>query len=930
MPLGVSQGRFANALRNASPSRSDVLVFDQASTASAIKTDLGPTADGIAGMPGFVLSGFGGENSPLISDQCPHVHRFRSLCKKLLYVVTHLPHSPHRIGHHFSSEGFRLLEIDWTPMSLSSTKRRRSFNTDSDDSDSDEDVLSANSSAQHELLKPELLGHVKYDDPSVFRRLRIYDEADADIDHCHEKYQEVQGQHLRRLRQIAGELRKAVDKEGNIHYQSVEKTPKKIEHEHEKMMYDPLTAIFTFLQKFGNDNVGALREFKFAADTAVLLPPSRSAEAYTPSVAKFRPDFNLLDKTADGPFWDTCAGFAEIKVKEEENSLPHTESSIKPAILQCADYARYHMAFRPFWIFSVTLLITGTVFRVMIVDRDGVVLSPLHSIYDDNKSRDPERQPDAKTFVRVVRALTRRLTDYQLGQDPSVTPVTRDELSGYLQESSIPASVESVIHLEGGDYYPSYRISRFGNDCGTWCTVGPPIWVSLSLLGRGTEVWRVVELYQSGGKWVLTGDIHILKSAWRNPLKLAETDVYNVIAGLKREADDADERTKSASGAAEQDKKPTFPAGIATHRCGSDVFYYEDPRTWSKITTAHLRGDVDDPNRPSKALHRIILSMVGQPLWKYTDELQLLNAFYAIVEAHQYLCEKGILHRDISAGNMLLWPGGAAAGFLYDFDMADVVRSLADHLITQEAVDPVRRSGNSRSGNLVMTQGSVRSRVDYTTSRQQGVPVTGTLQFMALELLQAVHAGIPMPHHSAHDLESIAYVLGYTVLRRLVTTPGCPESLDKVFDTHFGGMTVEAIIYERANGPQPLSWAYRHKDDQIKQFALEHMSYALNTLFRSLRRKLARFYTAQEDSQEDQYVSMSLSEYNVHEDDQHDEERITHAFFLKLLKEAIDTLHQYPSMVKKFDPELETLRPLSTAQSGSDKPSKKKARANKK
>ncbi|KAH9935475.1 uncharacterized protein B0H18DRAFT_951014 [Fomitopsis serialis] len=712
-------------------------------------------------------------------------------------------------------------------------------------------TLAANSSAQHELLKPELLGHVKYDDPSVFRRLQIYDEADADIDHCHEEYQKQQGQHLHRLRQISGDISKAVNKEGDIQDDS----KKKVEREHEKMMYNPLN--------FGNDNVGALREFKFAVNTAVLLPPSRCAEAYTPGVAEFRPDFNLLDKTADGPFWDSCAGFAEIKVKEEENSLPRTESSIKAAILQCADYARYHMAFRPFWIFSVTLLITGTVFRVMIVDRDGVVLSPLHSIYDDNKSRDPGRQPDAKTFVRVVRALTRRLTDYQLGQDPSVTPVTRDELSGYLQEgSSIPASVESVIHLEGGDYYPSYRISRFGKDSGTWCTVGPPIWVSLSLLGRGTEVWRVVELCQSGGKWVLTGDIHILKSAWRNPLKLAETDVYNVIAGLKREADDADERTKSASGAADQDKKPTFPAGIATHRYGSDVFYYKDPQTWSKITTANLRGDADDPNCPSKALHRIILPMVGQPLWKYTDELQLLNAFYAIVEAHQYLCEKGILHRDISAGNMLLWPGGAAAGFLYDFDMADVVRSLIDHLTTQEAVGPVKRVVDSRFGKAVMTEGSVRSRVDYTTSRQQGVPVTGTLQFMALGLLRAVHAGTQVPHVSAHDLESIAYVLGYTVLRRLVTAKKAGK-----------------ILY--SSGRQS--------------------------------RRPVHFQVP----------------FQVHEDDQHDEEPITHAFFLNLLKQAINTLQQNPWMVKKFNPEVDTLRPLSTPQSGSDKPSKKRARVNK-
>lgn len=32
-----------------------------------------------------------------------------------------------------------------------------------------------------------MLGRITYDDPSVFRRLRVYDESPSAIDHCHER-----------------------------------------------------------------------------------------------------------------------------------------------------------------------------------------------------------------------------------------------------------------------------------------------------------------------------------------------------------------------------------------------------------------------------------------------------------------------------------------------------------------------------------------------------------------------------------------------------------------------------------------------------------------------------------------------------------------------------------------------------------------------
>lgn len=55
----------------------------------------------------------------------------------------------------------------------------------------------------HTILSNELLGRVKYDDPTVFARLHINDEDDTLIDQCHRQYQVQHEDNLNELRRIA-------------------------------------------------------------------------------------------------------------------------------------------------------------------------------------------------------------------------------------------------------------------------------------------------------------------------------------------------------------------------------------------------------------------------------------------------------------------------------------------------------------------------------------------------------------------------------------------------------------------------------------------------------------------------------------------------------------------------------------------------------
>ena len=107
----------------------------------------------------------------------------------------------------------------------------------------------------------------------------------------------------------------------------------------------------------------------------------------------------------------------------------------------------------------------------------------------------------------------------------------------------------------------------------------------------------------------------------------------------------------------------------------------------------------------------------------------------------------------------------------------------------------------------------------------------GTLQFMALALLEAIQRKEAVEHTPGHDLESIVYLLGYSVLRRLVGSAGCPESLEKFFKNCFGQENVGDIADKRRDR-QPLSWWYRDKGE--RQYISQQTSGIMRALFSDL------------------------------------------------------------------------------------------------
>ncbi|KAH9843517.1 uncharacterized protein C8Q71DRAFT_728758 [Rhodofomes roseus] len=730
---------------------------------------------------------------------------------------------------------------------------------------------SAHSTSEHRTLTQELLGRVAYDQDSVFERLRIFDEDATVIDRCHGRYQVEQAQNLEDLVGISRDpdvVSRGVSRgDGN---EQTWQDRKHQETEVEAQMYGPLQNIFDFLTDFDGPQHAQRRFIMASNSTHHWEAPESAEEAYTPGFARSRPDFDLVRGETEAHYWDSYLGFAEIMVDPTENEPPRDlQKTVANAVLQCADHARIHLSCRQFWIFTVVLLITGTDFRVMIVDHGGVLLSPLHSIIDDSDlgSAGPR---DAKTFVRVVRALTRLLSDDALGKDPSASSITRRELEGYAARSgeNLSRELRTRILPDGdGTRFPSYLVSFPESGGRTWCTIGPPIWVSSSLLGRATTVWRVIEVvYSENVQRVFAGRLHVLKSSWRDPRRSREADIYTLISTFE-----------------------DCPAGIPQLVCGGDVTY-DVPPTMKKLTTAAIRGAVEGPE--SRVLHRIILNIVGEPLWRYTDELQLLCAFRDIVQVHQYLYEKGILHRDISPGNMFLWTGplAAAAGFLSDLDMARVDESVLGHPVHQEVAEPVLKAIGP-TGERIMTQPAVRTHIRFTETKPRGMPITGTLQFMALQLLEAMDNNQPIEHTVVHDLESIGSVLGYSILRRLLTIPRHPGPLSKVFKDIFGAMEVKRIVLQRTRR-QPLSWYVEVKDAVTKHFITDHLSPPVAEVMNCLERAIKAAHEADRNNEKlDMYPRLSR--------DSSTNAVCTHAYFLGVLNEAIEELEQTPSLMKR-------------------------------
>ncbi|KAJ7719916.1 hypothetical protein B0H16DRAFT_1336298 [Mycena metata] len=254
-------------------------------------------------------------------------------------------------------------------------------------------------------------------------------------------------------------------------------------------------------------------------------------------------------------------------------------------------------------------------------------------------------------------------------------------------------------------------------------TIGSILSSSDGLFSRATHVYRVI----------LEEDVHLekppiyaLKDVWRQACRRPEVDFYDTIA----------------KHCIEKDVKMD---GMARCYGSVDLSVSNGALTPTWDPTRHRTRLTGKGSSFQRCHTRSLLTPVGKPLKFFTSTKPMVQALHHTVLHHEIAFQAGVLHRDISDGNVLFEETAADAdpkGFLVDWDYAEFT---PEGLKNFESWFPERKDEQDQYKNLD------KSLKD----------ITGTLPFMAIQILK--NDGVS--HQPHHDLESIYWLLVWMILR---------------------------------------------------------------------------------------------------------------------------------------------------------------------
>ncbi|EPQ49957.1 hypothetical protein GLOTRDRAFT_134406, partial [Gloeophyllum trabeum ATCC 11539] len=272
----------------------------------------------------------------------------------------------------------------------------------------------------------------------------------------------------------------------------------------------------------------------------------------------------------------------------------------------------------------------------------------------------------------------------------------------------------SVVLLPGS---PSQVEERY-------LTIGRPLFATESNFGRGTRVWLAIRAEGSTDEFV------IIKDGWRDAERWSETGIYKYIR-----------------------EKLGKIRGLARHKDGCDV---EEPGYPHRSLAHRLAASLGIRPSQHRVHHRCILSSVGKPLSSFSSTYELLEAVRDVVKGLRDLAKQDVLHRDISANNIMI------------------------------SIDPAKENG--AKGFLIDPELAFIPEM----SKKELKYLTGTIQFLSIERLQENQSD----HKSWHDLESVFWTVLWAVLRHTnswvtITEYGTPrpgkDCVTEIFDTPKGG-----------------------------------------------------------------------------------------------------------------------------------------------
>ncbi|KAJ7644392.1 hypothetical protein FB45DRAFT_295084 [Roridomyces roridus] len=314
------------------------------------------------------------------------------------------------------------------------------------------------------------------------------------------------------------------------------------------------------------------------------------------------------------------------------------------------------------------------------------------------------------------------------------------------------------------------RAARYNSDTGELeivrCfTFGDILSRSDGLFGRATRVLRVILEEDVDAKEqddnAAEPIVYALKDAWPQECRRPEADFYRLIEEhCKREV-------AEASGEEREQKQATLDS-IAKCHGSLDLSVQHDNLDHDPQLHQTNPTSEDRPNLPRRHM-RLLLTPVGIPLKNFKSTKSLVGALFCAMRRHEAAYNAGVMHRDVSEGNVLFrevpLDGQEFNGFLLDWDYAE---------FTPE--------GAKNFNQLFPNNPLPAADVDKSLK-----DVTGTFPFMAIEIIENSNgvAGHPVLHGAHHDLESFFWLLVWMVLRHTdlnKNSMACSKLFD--FDGH--------------------------------------------------------------------------------------------------------------------------------------------------
>ncbi|KAF8626879.1 hypothetical protein AX15_004649 [Amanita polypyramis BW_CC] len=377
-------------------------------------------------------------------------------------------------------------------------------------------------------------------------------------------------------------------------------------------------------------------------------------------------------------WWSHIHTIIEVKAKPESAKKLHTH------IVQLCKYMRQMFCEQLDRRFIMGLLLCGDELTMWLCDRTGLIgtIEPVN-IYEQRGR-----------FIQILAAFS-MLSPNRIGWDESMKlyqPKTKEHLESYL----VPLDHKKSLHQL------NWVISMpFENDPKAreeFVTIRAIMAAPAQIIySRATIVWEVVRLRDIEEK-KLEPEVLVLKQIWQLIEEDSESEglhealMYEA-AGFKSDRLYSQEFVSTPDGLIDSTERNRRNSKVMTYSNAAKELEGKQGETPAQSTAGKKRPR-DENEEPycyiriaaevrnnifktkgnkilARALARMLMKKGGYPLKDFIDDLELLRAVRDAVKDHQDMYERGVLHRDISMGNILLCDDGTkCTGMLIDLDNA--------------------------------------------------------------------------------------------------------------------------------------------------------------------------------------------------------------------------------------------------------------------